>query len=66
MTADKFAYTKLSYLESLLIKVSSGLNALQNKILTQNFCKTFNFKTEDNVPAGKLKKYEKKFNFLNP
>jgi hypothetical protein len=38
-----------------LIKVSSGLKqSLQNKILTQNFCKKFNFNTEENVPAGKL------------
>jgi hypothetical protein len=27
---------------------------LQNKILTQNISKKFNFKTEDNVPADKF------------
>jgi hypothetical protein len=36
-----------------LIKVLSGLKqCLENKILTQNFSKKLNFKTEDNVPAG--------------
>jgi hypothetical protein len=42
----------------------SGLKlCLQNKILTLHFRKKLNFKTEDNVPAGKLflKKYEEKF-----
>jgi hypothetical protein len=29
------------------------LAKLQNKILTQNFCKKINFKTEDNVPVGR-------------
>ncbi len=33
----------------------SGLTkCLQNKVLTQSFSKNLIFKTEDNVPAGKL------------
>jgi hypothetical protein len=39
----------------ILIKVLSLLkDCLQNKILTQNFSKKLNFKTEDRVPADKL------------
>jgi hypothetical protein len=34
---------------------------MQNKILTQSFCKDKIFKTVDNVPAGYKKKYEKLF-----
>jgi hypothetical protein len=38
-----------------LTKVLSGLKkCLQNKILTQNFSKKLNIRTEDNVPAGKV------------
>jgi hypothetical protein len=39
----------------ILIKVLNVLkDSLLNKILTQNFSKKLNFKTEDNVSAGKL------------
>jgi hypothetical protein len=32
---------------------------MQNKIVIENFSKKFNFKTEDNLPVGKLP-YKKK------
>ncbi len=38
-----------------IIKMMSRLkDCLQHKILTQNFCKNLIFKTEENVPVGKL------------
>jgi hypothetical protein len=46
-------------------QIRSGLKyCLQNKILTQNFSKKFNFWTEDYVPVGKLKGKNMKKNFI--